>query len=142
MSFRFLQPFDNPNRGSRSTILLVEDDPFQANATESVLERHFAGIVRAGDAAQALIKIDNPRILSTLALIVVSLNLPGLSGPAFVNEITARVPSVPVLVIGRPGETAPDYAGQNVRFLPHDASSQDVLDRTRAMLARPSSKVA
>jgi DNA-binding NtrC family response regulator len=127
---------------TRSTILLVEDDPFQALATESALERHFAGIERARDAAQAFIKIENPKFLVTLALVVVGLHLPGLAGPQFVNELTSRVPHVPVLVIGRPGESAQDYPGKSVRFLPHGASSQDVLAGTRAMLSGPTSKVA
>lgn len=109
---------------------------------KSALERHFAGIERASDAVQAFIKIENPKILSSLALIVVGPHLPGLAGPPFVEELTARIPNVPVLVIGRPGESAPNYRSKNVRFLPSDASSQDVLDGTRAMLSGPTSKVA
>jgi CheY-like chemotaxis protein len=142
LSFTFPQPFDAASRKTRSTILLVEDDPFQALATENALERHFAGIEKARDAAQAFIQIECPKILSTLALIVVGLHLPGLAGPQFVSELTARVPHIPVLVIGRPGESAPDYPGKNVRFLPHNASSQDVLAGTRAMLSGPYTKVA
>lgn len=120
----------------------MEDDPFQALATEFALERHFAGIERAADGAQAFIRIENLKVLSTLALIVVGLHLPGLSGPQFVSELTMRVPTVPVLVIGCPGETAQDYPGKSVRFLPHQASSHDVLAGARTILSGAVSKVA
>lgn len=120
----------------------MEDDPFQARARQNILERQFAGIARASDAAETLILLDKPEFRENLALIVVGLHLPGLCGPSFVNELTSRFPAIPVLVIGRIGEIAPDYAGEKVRFLPHHASSQDVLEGCSSLLSEFLIKVA
>jgi len=131
-----------PNRAKKTTILLVEDDPFQAFAHRAVLERSFASIERAGDASEALIRVVEPGFVDTLALIVVGLRLPGLAGPAFVAELTARLPRMPVLVVGRGSETASNYSGENVKFLPGDASAEDLLAAVKGQLAERLRRVA
>ncbi len=119
----------------RSVILLIEDDPFLGYARQSVLARRFPRVLRVTDAAEAFIKVDDPEVARDIAVVVVGLHLPGFAGPNFVSELISRIPGIPVLVIGRLGEIAPDYVGESVRFLPHHASSQDVLEGTRDLLA-------
>jgi DNA-binding response OmpR family regulator len=131
-----------PGRAKRATILLVDDDPFQAYGHRSALERHYASIERAVDASEALIRVEEPGVAETLALIVVGLRLPGMAGPAFVTELRARVPRVPMLVIGRVGETAADYGGANVRFLPRDPSAKELLAAVKAVLSKGLRRVA
>ena len=101
----------------RTTILLVEDDPFQANAHRSALERYYGSIERVAGASEAFIRVGEPEFQETLALVVVGLRLPGMAGPAFVSELKARVRTVPIVVVGRTGETAADYAREQVAFL-------------------------
>lgn len=131
-----------PRRANRATILLVDDDPFQAYGHRSALERHYASIERALDASEALIRVEEPGVAETLALIVVGLRLPGMAGPAFVSELTARAPRVPVLVIGRVGETAADYGEANVRFLPRDPTAAELLAAVKAALSKGLRRVA
>lgn len=131
-----------PRRANRATILLVDDDPFQAYGHRDALERHYARIERAVDASEALIRVDEPGMAETLALIVVGLRLPGMAGPAFVSELTARVPLVPVLVIGRVGETAADYCQADVRFLPRDPTAEELLAAVKAALSKGLRRVA
>jgi DNA-binding NtrC family response regulator len=131
-----------PRRAKRATILLVDDDPFQAYAHRSALEHHYARIERAVDASEALIRVEEPGVAATLALIVVGLRLPGMAGPAFVSELTDRVPGVPVLVIGRVGETAADYCGDNLRFVAPDASAEDLLAGVKGALSKGLQRVA
>jgi DNA-binding NtrC family response regulator len=131
-----------PNRAKRATILLVEDDPFQAFFHRSALGRHFASIERAADASEAFIRVEEPGVEETLALIVAGLRLPGWAGPAFVSELTSRVPNVPVLVIGRPGETATDYTGNLVKFLPAASSERDFLAAVKGILSEGLLRVA
>jgi DNA-binding NtrC family response regulator len=116
-----------------ATILLVDDDPFQAYAHRVALEREFASIERALSANEAFIRVEQPEFAERLGLIVVGLRLPGLAGPAFVSELSARVPGVPLLVIGRDGETAAEYSDQDLRFLPRETSSDDLLAVVRSM---------
>jgi CheY-like chemotaxis protein len=117
----------NPSRSAPSTILLVDDDPFLAHVRKSVLERRFRDVHRAADAAQAFILLEDRAFTERLGVIVVALRQPGFSGPAFVRELTDRLPGKPVLAVGGPGEIAPDYAGDHVCFLPRHANCEDLL---------------
>jgi len=119
----------------RATILLIDDDPFQANVHRAALERDFASIERVADASQAFIRVTEPGFQESLALLVVGLRLPGVAGPAFVSELAARVPRVPILVIGRTGERAQDYCGQRVEFIPEGSRGRDLLIAVRKLLA-------
>ena len=132
----------SPRRAKRATILLVDDDPFQAYAHRSALEPHFAHIERAADANEAFIRVVDPGFEETLALIVVALRLPGMAGPAFVSELRSRLPKVPVLVIGRVGETASDYCGDNVSFVPRNTSGKELVRAVKRMLSAGLLRVA
>jgi len=125
-----------PKAGNRATILLVDDDPFQAHLRRSALKSQFASVERVADASEAFIRVEESDFEQGLALVVVGLSLPGVAGPAFVNELAARLPRVPILVIGRPGEKAADYDGAHVYFLPAGASRGELLAATRRVLAR------
>ena len=126
----------------RPAILLVDDDPFLSYARRAALERSFLAIERVPSAAEAFIRIEEPDVASQIVLVVVSLHLPGLTGPSVVNEFTSRLPNVPILAIGRAGEIAPDYAGEHVRFLPEFATTEDLLSGVMGMLAAPHANVA
>jgi len=117
-----------------TTVLLVDDDPFQARVRKSVLKRHFSDVERAADVAEAFILVEERQFAERLGLVVGGLDRPGLSSPAFVAELTSRLPSVPVLVLGRNREEAAHYAGQNVRFLVRDVPSERMLAVSRQMM--------
>jgi len=125
-----------------TTILLVDDDPLQAHVRRSMLGRHFAAIQRAADAAEAFILVEDPRFAERLGLVIVGLNRPGLGSPAFVAELTARLPSVPVLVLGRSREEAAFYDGENVHFLPRTAPPEQVVALSRQLMGQSAARVA
>lgn len=129
-------------RAKRATILLVEDDPFQAFVHRSALGRHYDSIERVLDASEALIRVEEPGFEETLALIVIGLRLPGWAGPAFVNELRSRAPKVPVLAIGRASETAADYVGPMVRFLPGAPPESALVKAVKEMLSKELRQVA
>jgi hypothetical protein len=99
-----------------------------------VLERHFRDVERAADVAEAFILVEEPLFADRLGLVVVSLARPGLGGPAFVAELTQRLSSIPIMVLGRGGESATLYAGSNVRFLPCATGSHEMLAVGRQMI--------
>ena len=132
----------NPSRNAPSAILLVDDDPFLAQARRSALERRFRHVERAADAAQAFILLEDPSFTERLGLVVVALRQPGFCGPAFVRELMDRLPGKPVLVVGAPGEIAPDYGGVPVRFLARDASCEDLLAGVWEMVFGTHARVA
>jgi CheY-like chemotaxis protein len=125
-----------------TTILLVDDDPLQAHVRRSILGRHFPHVQRAADAAEAFILVEDAAFAERLGLVIVGLNRPGLGSPAFVAELTSRLPSVPVLVLGRSRDEAAFYAGENVRFLPPAASSEQVIALSRKMMGQSTARVA
>ena len=131
-----------PDSGKTTTILLVDDDPLQAYVRRSLLERRVAGVQRAADAAEAFILVEQPLFVEKLGLVIVGLHMPGVGGPAFVSEMTSRLPSVPVLVLGRGGEKATDYEGDNVRFIPRPVATEEMLQITRQMLGQRLAGVA
>lgn len=118
-------------------ILLVDDDPFLAHARTAALESFYEEVIRAADAAEAFILVDQAAFRRELALVVVALHMPGLSGPAFVAELTSRAPGVPVLVLCRKGECTDQYEAENVHLLPAESSIKEMLSATDE-LVRPS----
>jgi DNA-binding NtrC family response regulator len=113
--------------GIMSTILLVDDDPLQAFARKSILEKHFADVERVKDAAEALCLIEQHGFAEQLCLVILGHHMPGFSGPAFVAELGARLPSLPVLILGCEHETASDYATANAHFAPLPIAADEIM---------------
>ena len=125
-----------------TTVLLVDDDPLQAHVRRSVLQRHFHAVERASDAADAFILVEEPDFAEKLGLVVVGLNRPGLGSPAFVAELTSRLPAVPVLVLGCKREDAALYPGENVRFMLRTVPTDQMLAVSRQMMEQYTARVA
>ena len=125
-----------------TTVLLVDDDPLQAHVRRSILERNFRHVERAADAAEAFIMVEDRDFADTVGLVVVGLNRPGMGSPAFVAELTSRLPDLPVLVLGRARDEAGFYVGANVRFLPSTVSAKEMLAVGRQMFEHHSARVA
>jgi DNA-binding NtrC family response regulator len=125
-----------------ATILLVEDDPLQAFLTMSLLGRQFGDVRRATDAAEALCLVEQPEFASKLSLVISGHNTPGISGPAFVAELHARIPRLPVLVLGAPDAAPSDYTDEPVAFLYRPFVAEKMLSMTREMLTHNGNAVA
>jgi DNA-binding NtrC family response regulator len=119
-----------------STILLVDNDPLQALQRMSILQQRFFDVQRAGDAAEALCLVEQPQFAGNLGLVISGLDMPGIGGPAFVAELHARLPRVPVLVLGIATEDAGDYDGGSVRFLPRPFAMDEMLKIAGILLAQ------
>lgn len=127
---------------AETTILLVDDDPFQANTYSSVLRRSFPTVERASEAAEAFILMEHSAFLERLGLVIVDLHLPGIAGPDFVSELTARHPEVPVLALLRKDEDARDFHGESVHFLPRSAPTEQMLRTATRIMRRYFPRVA
>ncbi len=123
-------------------ILLVDDDPFHSQVRMAALESVYPRIVRAAGAAEAFILADNPEFARDLAFVIVGLNMPWLSGPAFVTELAHRVVDVPVLVLCSKNECSYDYEADNVHLLPASASMEEMLRTAREILHAPIRQIA
>jgi DNA-binding NtrC family response regulator len=125
-----------------TTILLVDDDPMQASLMMSLLGRRFGEVLRVTDAAEALCLIEQPEFAGKLGLVISGHHTKGIGGPAFVNELRTRIPDLPVLVLGKPGETSADYAEAHVVFMAKPFAAVRMLDFTSRMLADRKAAVA
>ncbi len=139
MSFKTIaQPMVEIVRGKMTTVLLVDDDPMQAIARKAVLERRFEHVVRASDAAEALGLMEKPQFAGSVDLVITGLNMPGMDGPAFAQELHTRVPSLPILVLDTTGETPAVAPGESVRFLGRPFHAEDILAAAAQMLSHAS----
>ena len=124
------------------TILLVDDDPLQAMLRKSILERRFSDVRRVNDAAEALCLVEQPIFAENLDLVISGHHRPGSGGPAFVEELHTRMPSLPVLVLGDAVEDSSKYAGEHVRFLAKPIAAEEMLGLADKMLAKDGQKIA
>jgi CheY-like chemotaxis protein len=127
------------------TILLVEDDPLQALVRKSILEKRFP-VKRVADPAEAFCLIEQRGFSDNLGLIISGHHSTGLAsglgGPAFVAELQSRLPEIPVLVLGSAAESADDYEGEGVRFLPGPAVAHEILAAADEMMLHGAKAVA
>ena len=121
--------------GPMTTILLVDDDPLQASLLMSLLGRQFGNVCRVNDAAEALCLIEQPEFASKLSLVITGHHMPGIGGPAFVAELHARKPDLPVLVLSTNGAGPSDYKDERVVFLPRPFGGDKMLAVTSQMLS-------
>jgi CheY-like chemotaxis protein len=124
------------------TILLVDNDPLQALLRKSILEQRFPDVQRVRGAAEALCLVEQPRFAEQLGLVISGFQMPGISGPAFVAELRARMPSVPVLVLGNASESPGDYEGEGVCFLSRPIVPEEMLALAGQLLGQVECKTA
>ena len=117
-----------------ATILLVDDEPFQALDRKTALEQRFPDVERVADAAEALCLIEEPRFANNLRLVIAGNHAPGFGGPQFVSELKDRLPELNVLVIGNRGERFSDYAESEVHFLPRRTSANELVAEAEILL--------
>ena len=125
-----------------STILLVDDDPLQAYLCKSLLERRFAHVRRVADAVEALCLVEQPQFADELGLVISGHHMPGIGGPAFVEELHLRMPSLPVLVLGDASDKPDDYAGERIRFLRRSVPNEEMLSVAGQLLEQKPVKQA
>ena len=120
------------------TILLVDGDPLQALVRKSILETKFQNVRRVADAVEALCLLEQPQFAAMLGMVISSHHGPGMTGPAFVAELQARIPALPVLILGDEGDTAGNYSGDLIRFLSRPFAKERMLAATSALLKQNS----
>lgn len=135
-----------------ATVLIVESDPLQGVLRKSILERQFGHVARVSDASEALCLVEQSQFAQELGLVIASHPMQGIGGPAFVAELHARLPRVPILVLMdpnapslgdlAPGPDADPLTAQSIRFLPRPFSMDQLVDLARQMLPRPRLKTA
>lgn len=128
--------------GPMTNILLVDDDALQASLMLSILGQRFGAVRRVTDAAEALCLIEQPEFTSSLQLVISGHQTLGIGGPAFVSELRARMPDLPILVLGLAGETPANYAEARAVFLAKPFPKERMIGLVQQMLSDRKSAVA
>jgi hypothetical protein len=103
----------------------------------SLLGRRFTDVQRVNDAADALCLVEQPSFSRNLGLVIAGNHTLGIGGPAFVAELRVRIPALPILVLGMNGETASDYTGSRVLFIPRHLVAEQMVTLSSQLLGQP-----
>lgn len=117
-------------------ILVIDDNPTQLQVRGAVLRGEGFSVLTAESAEQALALLKNPLASKGLRVIVTDHVLPGASGDAFVRELRAFSPFVPVLVISGMDEAEPQYDGLGVIFLHKPCAAEELIAEVEKAILR------
>jgi DNA-binding NtrC family response regulator len=82
------------------TVLVVDDDPTQRRLIQAVLEREGFAVAHAENGDQAIVRLQSG---APCDLVLLDLNMPGMSGQETLKEMRARSFSQPVVVLTATG---------------------------------------
>ena len=100
----------------KTHILLVDDNPVQAEARRAILARSGADVLVASGAQEALSVLEDPEYRERIGLMVTDHLMPGMNGPELVRLVRASLPEMPVLVLSGLPDAEEAYAGFPVLF--------------------------
>ena len=133
-SVRYLNRFKEVSRG-KIRVLVVDDDEMARTVFRDVLEYHGYQTVLAENGEQAIEILSDPR--SDIALIVLDLLMPGLSGKDVYEATRKMHPSMNVVVSsGYPidSDLHKLFTGENVSFVSKPFSLEEFLAKIRSGL--------
>lgn len=116
-------------------ILLVDDNPVQAEARRAILTRSGAEVVVARSAAEALARLEEPGCREGIGLLVTDHLMPGMNGPELVRLVRALLPNLPVLVLSGLPDAEEAYADSPVLFRLKPFPPAELIRLTRHMLS-------
>ncbi len=97
-------------------ILLVDDNPVQAEARRAILTRSGAQVLVASDGVQALALLADEAVRETIAAMVTDHLMPGMNGPELVEHTRALLPDLPILVLSGLPDAESLYGAHSVLF--------------------------
>jgi CheY-like chemotaxis protein len=81
--------------GRKGLVLVIDDEDIVRNLAAAVLERRGFQVITAPDGRTGLELVN--RYAPTVALVLLDLKMPGMSGDQVLNEVRLRYPDLPVL---------------------------------------------
>ena len=126
----------------KTHILLVDDNPVQAEARRAILARSGAEVMVAREASEALARIEDPGTREQIGLLVTDHLMPGMNGPELVRLVRAILPELPVLVLSGLPDAEADYADLPVLFRLKPFPPAELIRLTKHMLGNRSLRSA
>ena len=123
-------------------ILLVDDNCIQATTRKAILARSGHSVAVACNGDQALHMLEQTGVSTPVGLIVTDHLMPGMNGPAFVEQLRSRFPDLPVLVLSGLAEAEDEYQDLDVIFRVKPFPPDELLALVRSLLAQPIRRTA
>lgn len=117
-------------------VLLIDDSAEQLHVREAVLQGAGFSVLTATTADEALARLREPAVATSLGVIVTDHIMPGASGADFVRQLRVVNPSVPVIAISGLAEAEEEYLALNVHFLHKPCAPEDLIRDVRLALER------
>ena len=99
-----------------SAILLIDDNAVQAGTRQTILKRAGYHVIAALSPERALEQFRQNGFPEPIGLVITDHLMPGMNGSAFVRELRASKPDLPVMVISGLEEAEDEYRGLEVTF--------------------------
>ena len=119
---------------SRRTILVVDDEEIVRKTLHSILEQMGYCVLAAIDTRQAGKLF--AQHASELALMIIEIGMPSVTGPQFVERLPTLTPRVPVLFITSMGEEEEEKAVKKFQVLRKPFSADALMGCTSLQKAR------
>ncbi len=97
-------------------VLLIDDNAVQAATRQTILKRAGYFVIAALNPRRALEQFQNGDFPADIRLVITDHLMPEMNGAAFVRELRATHPAMPVLVISGLEEAEAEYEGMDVLF--------------------------
>jgi CheY-like chemotaxis protein len=123
-------------------ILLVDDNCIQATTRKAILARSGRSVAVACNGEQALMMLEQTGTPTPVGLVVTDHLMPGMNGPAFVDQLRSRFPDLPVLVLSGLADAEDEYQDLDVIFRVKPFAPDDLLALVRSLLAQPVRRTA
>ena len=117
----------------RRTIMVVDDEPIVQNTMKAILERMGYQVLAASDGQRAgeLFRRHAPE----LALVIVELSLPKVSGPEFIEHLPTLSPRIPVLFTTGAGDNeVPETVRSHFAVLKKPFSTATVIEEVSSLV--------
>jgi len=110
------------------TVLLVDDNPIQLSARQTVLSQAGLEVKVATSADSALALLRTLSQAEKIGVIVTDHIMPQATGSEFVTLVRQINPQVPVIVISGLAEAEKEYEGMNVLFRQKPCPPAELID--------------
>lgn len=117
------------------TILIVEDEPMLRKFFGKAMREKGYVVLEAKDGREALQQID--QALTPIALMMVDVVMPGMSGPKLVEQVMSRYPQLKILYMSGYTESVVTHLNtldQTVNFLQKPFNAHTLLTKVRELL--------
>lgn len=127
---------------TRTTVVLVEDDPLSRMVALDACERAGFDVADFSSATEAMIFAE--RMPESIAAFVTDIRVPGnLDGVDLAISVRERWPDIPVLVTsGRFGPPGPDELPPATSFLPKPWTAKSLMTKLQSMVSPGSGQPA